>query len=124
MEDTLTLDQKSPQTITTIRPNSQSGRDATTGRFTAGNKMSVGHSSTARKNLLAFRQFITEQEIAELAQMLLTHAKKGDIRAAQIILDYALPRPNEIVRIDDRNEREVEDEKRRHALIANIGRTI
>ena len=122
MQKTLTLDQtKSLQPIT-IRPNSQSGRDAITGRFVRGNRAAVGRVSSARRNLIAFRNIVGESEIVDLAEMLLNRARQGDICAARILLDYALPRPNEIVRIDDRNEREAEDEKQRRELLANIGR--
>ena len=122
MQETLTLDQtKSPQPIA-IRPNSQSGRDAITGRFVTGNRAAVGRVSSARRNLIVFRNIVGESEIADLAEMLLIRARQGDIYAARILFDYALPRPNEIVRIDDRNEREAEDEKQRRELLANIGR--
>ena len=99
-------------------------RDAVSGRFVTGNRAAVGRSSSARRNLIVFRNIIGESEIADLAEMLLNRARQGDICAARILLDYALPRPNEIVRIDDRNARELEDEKQRREIIGNIGRQL
>ena len=109
----------------TVRSSSQIGRDVTSGRFTTGNKMACGHrASTCRSNLAIFRSVITEEDIVQLAEVLKEKAVSGDLQAIRTLLDFVLPKPAAILAVDDKLERETEDESRRLALVANIGRQI
>ena len=109
----------------TIRANSQLGRDSATGRFLCGNKEAAGRrASTCRSNLAIFRSVITAEDIVQLAEVLKEKAVSGDLQAIRTLLDYVLPKPASILAVDDKLEREIQDECQRLAVVSTIGRRI
>ncbi len=80
---------------------SQTDRDSR-GRFTSGNRAAIGHGTKSRDNLFLFRDCITEDDIRDLATMLLAKAKQGDINAIKILLTYCLPQPAVLFKVDER----------------------
>ena len=91
--------------------NEYEGRDGR-GRFAAGNKAALGHGTRSRDNLFTFRECITEDDIRELAAMLLKKAKSGDFKAIHLLLTYCLPQPASIYRVDEK--RALQESSYRH----------
>ena len=101
------------------------GRDAM-GRFAIGNEAATGkRHSTARRNLTIFRAAVSQEAIEELAGILLERARKGDVRAIGLILQYVLPQPSTLPTIDKAIETEsrelgrIEDARRRIGNVLN-----
>lgn len=67
-------------------------RDAA-GRFLPGNKGGPGNpaSSRSQHKMHVFRSAITDSDLRDLAVSLLEKAKKGDVRAATLLLEKVLP---------------------------------
>ncbi|MCR4575657.1 MAG: hypothetical protein K5787_18005 [Lentisphaeria bacterium] len=97
----------------------QTGRTQT-GRFAVGNKASVGHGGRAKRNLFLFRSCFSDQDIEEIAAMLLEKAKQGDLIAIKLLLTYILPAPSMLFTIDDRRERQEQEQEQCERLINAI----
>ena len=76
--------------------NGQNGRDAA-GRFTKGNPGGPGNPFAKRVHQLrsALIQAVTEEDIREIVEALVTLAKGGDVAAAREVLSRCLGKPQE-----------------------------
>lgn len=82
-----------------MKEQDYSDRDSK-GRFASGNKAALGHGTRSRDNLFTFRECVTEDDIRELAGLLLEKAKGGDFNAIRVILTYCLPQPAALYKVD------------------------
>ena len=78
------------------------------GRFTAGNRAAIGHGTRSRDNLFTFRGCITDDDIIDLAKMLLEKAKAGDMTAMKLLLTYCLPQPAVLLAVEERRRHQEE----------------
>lgn len=80
---------------------------AANGQFTAGNTASKCTKSPAamQKRELAdsFRAAVTPRDIKDIAEKMVTLAKNGDVKAAQIVLDRCCGKPPQALNIGDAN---------------------
>lgn len=78
-------------------PNGSNGRDAT-GRFSKGNRGGPGNPYAKRAGELraAIYEAVTEEDLRQVIQALLTQAKTGDIAAAKELLNRLLGKPEPI----------------------------
>lgn len=79
-------------------------RDAR-GRFTKENGGGPGRPrlDEEQQYLKALRKALPDKEIAAIVEMLLGKAKKGDVRAAQLLLEYAIGKPTAYVSSENMN---------------------
>lgn len=80
----------------------QNGRDTATGRFTAGNKVAAGNQGQrfTQRIRAVFQAAITDKDFKAVIRSLVDAAKKGDVRAAQIVIEHCLGRPCQRVEVD------------------------
>ena len=88
-------------TNSTPSPNRSNGRDRN-GRFAKGNSGGPGnplakHTGRLRSALI---NAVTEQDMHEVVQQLISVAKKGDTAAAKLLFDRCLGRPTEADLLD------------------------
>ena len=79
------------------------------GRFAPGNKAAIGHGTRSRDNLFTFRDCITDDDIKDLARLLLEKARAGDMTAMKLLLTYCLPQPAVLLAVEERRRRQEED---------------
>ena len=79
------------------------------GRFAAGNRAAIGHGTRSRDNLFTFRDCVTDDDVRELAAVLLAKARAGDITAIKLLLTYCLPQPTILFSIEEKRRRQEED---------------
>ena len=84
---------------TTPSPNGPNGRDATTGRFIKGWKGGPGNPRGGQIEQLrsAMIEAVTDEDIKRIFATLVRLAVAGDVRAATLVLDRVLGRPQEAV---------------------------
>lgn len=85
------------------------------GRFASGNKAALGHGTRSRDNLFTFRERVTEDDIRELADLLLEKAKGGDFNAMRVILTYCLPHPAALYKVDT-SRRDAENKYKNYGM--------
>ena len=76
-------------------PQTTNGKDAQTGRFTAGNRYGRGNPFARRQAEMrrAFQDAVTPEDVRALAAALWAKARGGDVAAAQLALSYLLGKP-------------------------------
>jgi hypothetical protein len=81
-----------------LQPREKNGRDAR-GRFAAGNLGGPGNPFARRTAKLrqALMDVVTEEDIKDIAAMLLFKAKSGDLAAAKLLLSYTIGKPGAAV---------------------------
>jgi hypothetical protein len=79
----------------TPSPTGNNGR-SDAGRFAVGNSFGAGnpHKSRVQKLRTALLESVNEDDIRDIAKGLIQAAKGGDVRAAQLLLDRTIGKPD------------------------------
>ena len=100
-------------------PPDDSGREAATGRFAAGNTFGEGnpHHKRVAELRSALLDAISPEDVRAIVEQLVQKAKGGDLAAAREVLDRCLGKPNQAIALEGRGYfvPELTDEEMRRA---------
>jgi hypothetical protein len=84
-----------PAAVSPPAPPTNSGRDASTGRFVKGNKLAKGNPHARRQAALrsVLLDAVDESRLRRIVQRLADQAEAGDVAATKLLLAYLLGRP-------------------------------
>jgi len=87
--------QKDPST------NAPNGRD-TSGRFAEGNRLGKGNPLAGQVHLRrqTFYSAVSEADLIAIVGAVVEKAKRGDIAAAKVILEWTIGRPGALAQLD------------------------
>jgi len=99
------------------------GRDSR-GRFSPGNLIGPGRPSREREreNLKSFASVVTPEELAKITQAIAAKAKRGDVPAARLLLEYAVGKPTTRIEFTDREEYRVAGQSPAEGMVSMMKR--
>lgn len=81
----------------------RSGNFDSNGKFAKGNRAGEGHSTPSHTATQDFKKWfqgaVSKQDISDIATAMVTKARAGDAKAAQLVLDRCMGKPEQPVNV-------------------------